>query len=313
MKTGKKILSVLLSIIMIAGSMSVSFSTLTVSAVNGNDLKAAFSAVTDTSMDNGDGTLLNAAEVLYKYVYGIASTSCSGVSGNGNDASNTPVANNSSVDLNNSAKAAAPGYDPLINALIPTAGVTDDSAASKNQGSEKKYNGQSLGFDEGWVKYNLNSDANNSVTLTANLEKVLLTYGSLSEVPEKILVSATYYYNNTIKRGYAKHNNDEYKKVFGKKILISRTWYWQSLSWHTLSQKPTRTATYDTDAYKNLHAFADWFTAGRMNTSLNYLVNRSASEINSIIASNKIDILSSPVASLIETTSIPHCFLNIDL
>lgn len=286
MKTGKKILSVLLSIIMIAGSMSVSFSSFTVSAVNGNDLKAAFSTVTDTSMDNGDGTLLNAAEVLYQYVYGIASTSCSGVSGNGNNASNTQVANNSSVDLNNSAKAAAPGYDALINALIPTAGVTDDSAASKNQGSEKKYNGQSLGFDEGWVKYNLNSDANNSVTLTANLEKVLLTYGSLSEVPEKILVSATYYYNNSIKRGYAKHNNDEYKKVFGKKILISRTWYWQSLSWHTLSQKPTRTATYDTDAYKNLHAFADWFTADRINTSLNDLVNLPASEINSIIASN---------------------------
>ncbi len=283
MKTGKKILSVLLSIIMIAGSMSVSFSTLTVSAVNGNDLKAAFSAVTDTSMDNGDGTLLNAAEVLYKYVYGIASTSCSGVSGNGNNAYNSPVANNSSVDLNNSAKAAAPGYDALINALIPTAGVTDDLAPGRESGHERrKNNAGSISFNEGWVRYSINSDANHSVTVTANLEKMLLACASLNDVPSSILTSATYGYINSVRRGYAKHNKDEKKWGY----LTYRNWYWSSLSWHTLSQKPTRTPTYDTDAYKNLHAFADWFTAERINTSLNDLVNLPASEINSIIASN---------------------------
>ncbi len=283
MKTGKKILSVLLSIIMIAGSMSVSFSTFTVSAVDGNDLKTAFSAVTDTSMDNGDGTLLNAAEVLYQYVYGIANPNCNGVGGNGRWATVVSVANNSSVDLNNAAKAAAPGYEVLINALIPTAGVTDDSAPSRDSGHERrKNNAGSISFNEGWVRYGINSDANYSVTVTANLEKKLLACASLNDVPSSILTSATYAYFNTVRRSYAKHNEDEKKWGY----LTYRNWYWSSLSWHTLSQKPLRTPTYDTNAYKNLHAFADWFTAERINTSLNDLVNLSASEINSIIASN---------------------------
>lgn len=286
MKTGKKLLSVLLSVLMILGTVSISFSVFAAPAVSGNDLKAALSAVTDTDLKNGDGTLLNAAEVLYQYVYDIASTSYSGVWGNGSWAYHTPNTNNSSVDLNNAAKNAAPGYDALINALIPTAGVTDDSAASRKSGNEKKYNGQNINFQEGWVKYNIGDDVNHSMTVNANLEKVLLTYGSLDEVPENILLSATYYYNNTVRRGYAKHSQDEHKKVFGKKIFVSRTWYWQSLSWHTLSQKPTRSTSYNTEAYKNLHAFADYFTSSRLNTSVNDLAKLSPSEINAIITSN---------------------------
>ena len=283
MKTGKKLLSVLLSLLMIVSTMSVSFSTFTVSAVDGNDLKTAFSAVTDTSLTNGDGTLLNAAEVLYNYVYGIANTWCNGVGGNGRSATVSPVANNSSVDLNNSAKAAVPGYDALINALIPTAGVTDDSAASKRNGHQRrKNNAGSISFDEGWVGYNINSDANKYVTVTANLEKLLLACASLADVHSSILTSVTYGYINTVRRGYAKHNEDEKKWGY----LTYRNWYWSSLSWHTLNQKPIRTATYDTDAYKNLHAFADWFTADRIVTPLAVLVNLPASEINAIIASN---------------------------
>lgn len=287
MKTGKKILSVLLSVIMVVSTMSVSFSVFTVSAVDGNDVKAAFSAVTDTTdLTNGDGTLLNAAEVLYNYVYGIANTWCNGVSGNGNWTNVSPVANNSSVDLNNAAKNAAPGYDALVNALIPTAGVTDDSAASRTYGSKTLNTWEcqtNPGFNSGWVGYNINSDANHSVIVSANLEKVLLTYGSLEDIPQSILLSATYGYTNTVRKYYTNHNEDT--KKWG--VLTKRVWKWSAVSWQTLSQKPTRTGVKtDSAAYVNLHAFADYFTSSRLNTSVNDLAKLSPSEINAIITSN---------------------------
>lgn len=288
MKTGKKLLSVLLSLIMIVSTVSVSFSTFTVSAVDGNDLKAAFSAVTDTAdLKNGDGTLLNAAEVLYNYVYGIASTSYNGVGGNGSTATVSAKGNNSSVDLNKAAKSAAgSAYNTLIDNLIPTSGVTDDSSASRKNGSKTldSWTCQTdPNFKESWVSYNINSDANKSVTVTASLEKVLLSYASLDDVKENILLSATYNYNNALRRGYARHNSDT--KKWG--ILTKRVWYWSSLSWHTLSQKPTRTGIKtDTTAYKNLHAFADWFTSERLSTSLKTLCELGADEINTLITSN---------------------------
>ncbi len=288
MKTGKKLLSVLLSIIMIASTMSVSFSTFTVSAANATDVKTAFSKITDTTdLTNGDGTLLAAAEVLYNYVYGIASTSYNGVGGNGNNATVSAKGNNSSVDLNKSAKSAAgSAYNTLIDKLIPTSGVTDDSSASQKKGSQTldSWTCQTdPGFKESWVSYNINSNANHSVTVTADLEKVLLACGSLDDVPKTILLSATYNYNNTVRKGYAKHNSDT--KKWG--ILTKRVWYWASRSWHTLSQKPTRTGVKtDKNANTNLHAFADWFTDSKLSTTLNDLVVLSAAEINAIIASN---------------------------
>ncbi|MDO4379616.1 MAG: hypothetical protein Q4D20_01960 [Clostridia bacterium] len=300
MNTGKKLLSVLLSLLMIVSTVSISFTTFTVSAVDGNDLKSAFEKVTDASLTNGDGTMLNAAEVLYNYVYGIASTGCNGVNGNGSWTNVYPVDNNSSVDLNNSAKSAAPGYDAFINALIPTDGVTDDSNPSRVTGSKTLDTmtcQTSPGFKSEWVGYGINNDANHSVTVSADLEKVLLTYGSLGDVPESILLSATYSYTNTVRRYYTNHNSDT--KKWG--MLTKRVWYWSAVSWQTLSQKPTRTGvTTNEKAYTDLHAFADYFTSSKLSTTLNDLVKLSASEINAIIASNneaysKLDLYSDNV------------------
>lgn len=288
MKHGKKFLSVLLAVMMIISSVSVCFGSIMVSAVSTGDVKSAFEKVTDTStLTDGDGSLLNAAEVLYNYVYSIASTSCNGVGGNGNGATLSAKANNSSVDLNNAAKSAAgSAYNAVINKLIPTSGVTDDSAFSRQNGSKTldSWTCQTdPGFKESWVGYNINSDANSSVTVSANLEKVLLACASLDDVDESILLSATYNYTNTVRHGYAKHNSDT--KKWG--ILTKRVWYWSSASWHTLSQKPTRTAVKtDTNAYKNLHAFADYFTSAKLSLTLADLCKLDASAISSEIASN---------------------------
>ena len=287
MKTGKKLLSVLLSLIMIVSTVSVSFSTFTVSAVDGNDLKSAFSAVTDTAdLKNGDGTLLNAAEVLYNYVYGIASTSCNGVGGDQKKISLTAKGNNSSVDLNKAAKSALnSSYNALIDNLIPTSGVTDDSSFSARYGSYSNNigYGSNKGFDTGKLQYGVTASKNYSVTVSANLEKILLGYTALSDVPSEILTGATYSYSNAVKSGYKAADNTT-KNWAGWK---TQTWTWSTGSWHTLSQKPTRTGVKtDTTAYKNLHAFADWFTSERLSTSLKTLCELGADEINALITSN---------------------------
>ena len=203
MKTGKKLLSVLLSLIMIVSTVSISFTTFTVSAVDGNDLKSAFSKITDASLTNGDGTMLNAAEVLYQYVYDIADPSCNGIGGNGSGVWVAAKDNNSSANLNASAKAAVPGYDAIINALVPTEGVTDDAWAYAVQNQRYKVDakwGKNPGFDWGRVWYGVNSDAILSTTVSANIDRILLRYGSLAEVPQSILTKAIYTYRNTLRR-----------------------------------------------------------------------------------------------------------------
>ena len=286
MKTGKKILSVLLSVIMIVSTMSVSFSAFTVFAVDGNDLESAFSAVTDINdLTNGDGTLLNAAEVLYNYVYSIAKTDCNGISGNGwQGVGVAAIDNNSSANLNSSAKAAVPGYDSLIDALIPTTGVTDDAWAYGVQNQRYSVGigwGGTASFDWNRVWYGVNSDAILSSTVTADLEKLLLKYETLSDVPESILTKAVYTYRNTLRRDSRMDQWDE-GNWFNKK----RWFAWSSLSWQTLDQKPIRTATYDNETYVNLHAFADYFTNERLATTVRQLIELSAEEISATILAN---------------------------
>lgn len=285
MKTGKKLLSIVLSLIMVVSTVSISFTTFTVSAVDGNDLKSAFSKITDTSLTNGDGTMLNAAEVLYNYVYGIADPSCNGIGGNGSGVSVAAKDNNSSANLNASAKAAAPGYDAIINALVPTEGVTDDAWAYAVQNQRYKVDakwGNNPGFDWGRVWYGVNSDAILSTTVSANIDRILLRYGSLAEVPQSILTKAIYTYRNTLRRDCRK---DEWFDK-GKPWNRGKWFAWSSISWQTLDQKPIREATYDNEAYSNLHAFADWFTTARISATLAELIEISASEINTIITSN---------------------------
>lgn len=287
MKTGKKLLSVLLSLIMIASTMSISFTTFTVSAASANDVKTAFSKITDTAdLTNGDGTLLAAAEVLYNYVNGIADPSCNGVGGNESEVSLTAKGNNSSVDLNKSAKSAAgSAYNALIDKLIPTSGVTDDSSLSKKSSSYRNNigYGSNKSFDTGKLQYGVTDAKNYSVTVSADIEKILLAYPDLGSVPNEILTRATYNYKNAVKSGY-KSKDSTSKNWAGWK---TQTWYWATGSWHTLSQKPTRTnVVTDTEAYTNLHAFADWFTDSRLASTVKDLTALSAAEINAIIASN---------------------------
>ena len=273
MKTCKKVLSVFLSALILISCVSVCFSPIQVHAAtpSGTQLKAAFQAVTNTTdMTNGDGTLLNAAEMLYNWAYGNSQTGANSIGGSYDNPTLSAKNNNSTVNLNSGAKSAVgSAYNALIDKLLPTSGVYDDA----NYRSTHKSGNYSVlggpGFDTGKLSYNVSSSPKFTVTVAANLTKVLKTYDSLEKVPASILLKATYTYTHARKDGYRTKNEDT--KVFG--AVVSRKWLWRTYSWHYFSSKPARTVnSANTQAYKDLHAFNDYFfTNGLVDTSLKTL------------------------------------------
>lgn len=269
MKTLKKSLSVFLTLIMLLSCISVSFAPLTAFAATPTNaqLNAAFNAITNTTdLTNGDGTLMEAAEMLYNWAYGNAATGANGIGGSYDNPTLTAKGNNSIVNLNQSAKSATGnGYNTLIDKLLPTSGVWDDSGY---RNTYKAGNYTALGqpgFDTGKLSYTVTTSPTKSATVSANITKVLKRYTSLDQVPSSIVLKATYNYAHARKDGYrTKYENINWG--------VRRTWYWRSYSWHYFSAKNsiTRTGvTTNTQAYKDLHAFNNYFfTNGLVDTPL---------------------------------------------
>lgn len=286
MKQLKKTLCVLLVIVTLLSSMSAGFMPLTAMAAtpNNTQLKAAFQAITNTTdLTNGDGTLLNAAEVLYNWAYGNAQTGSNSLGGSYHSPSLSAKNNNTIVNLNANAKSAVGStYNTLINSLLPTSGVYDDAnyKSMSKSGSYGVATGQSFNTDK--LSYATTSSPTKTVTVSANLTKVLKTYKSLSEVPSSILLKATYTYKHSYKTGY--HTRKEDSKVWG--VVVWRDWFWKTYSWNYLSAKPSRTVnSTNTQAYKDLHAFNNYFfTNGLVDTPLKTLCdNYTVAELQTFI------------------------------
>ena len=277
MKTIKKSLSVFLALIMLISCISVSFAPLTAFAATPTNaqLNTAFKAITNTTdLTNGDGTLMEAAEMLYNWAYGNATTGANSIGGNYDNPSLTAKGNNSIIDLNQNAKnATGNGYNDLINKLLPTSGVWDDSGYRNTYKAGEYTVAGGPGFDTSKLSYTVTTSPKQSVTVSANLTKVLKRYTSLSQVPASIVLKATYSYAHARKDGYRTKNSDT--KIPWVGTIVSRKWMWRSYSWHYFSAKSsiTRTGvTTNTQAYKDLHAFNDYFfTNGLVDTALKTL------------------------------------------
>ena len=180
MKVFKKSLSVLLSVLMVISCISVSFSPIMAQAATPTNaqLKSAFQAITNTTdLTIGDGSLLSATEVLYQYIMGNYKAQTNSLGGSYNAHALTTIKNNSIVDLNSTVKSAVGStYNALVNSLLPTSGVYDDSSfngSGKKTGSYTVY--LKKDFDTSELSYVVTSPINKSVTVGANLEKTLLT------------------------------------------------------------------------------------------------------------------------------------------
>ena len=272
MKNFKKVLSVLLVIVTLLSCMSAGFVPLTALAATPSNaqLSAAFKAITNSSdFTNGDGTLLEAADLLFSWVSGTAKTGANNIGGNYDNPTLSAISNNSIVNLNTGAKnATGNGYNALIDKLLPTSGVWDDSGFRNTYKASSYTVWGQPGFDTGKLSYSVTTTPTKSVTVSANITKVLKRYSSVDDVPSSILLKATYNYAHARKDGY----RTKYENInWGAR----RTWYWRSYSWHYFSSKPTRTnVSTNTQAYKDLHAFNNYFfTNGLVDTTVKDLCN----------------------------------------
>ncbi len=283
MKMLKKSLSVFLTLIMLMSCISVSFAPLTAFAATPTNaqLSAAFNAITNTTdLTNGDGSLLNAAELLYQWANAKAVTSANNIGGSYDSPTLTLKDNNSVVNLNQGAKSATGnGYNALIDKLLPTSGVWDDSGYRSTYKAGNYTAWGQPGFDTGKLSYTVTTSPTKSVTVSANITKVLKTYDSVDDVPSSIVLKATYNYPHARKDGY----RTKYENInWGAR----RTWYWRTYSWHYFSSKPTRTnVTANTQAHKDLHAFNNYFfTNGLVDTPLKTLCdNYTVAELQTFI------------------------------
>ena len=292
MKQIKKTLSVVLSMLILVSCINVCFAPIEANASATNptndELKAAFKAITNTTdLTNGDGTLLNAAERLYYWAYNKAVTSANDIGGSYDSPSLSAKDNNSIVNLNtNSKNIVGSTYGTLINSLLPTSGVYDDSGYRNTHQSGDYWVLGTPGFDASKLSYKVTTKPAQTITVSANLTKVLKTYDSLDEVPASILLKATYKYNHTYKPGSVTKNTTHQQKVGFWYVDYARTWYWRTYTWHYFSAKPSRTVnTTNTQAYKDLHAFNNYFfTNNLVDTPLKTLCdNYTVAELQTFI------------------------------
>lgn len=306
MKLCKKTLSVILTMLILVSCVNVCFAPITAHAApSSSDLKAAFQKITNTSdLTNGDGTLLNAADMLYNWAYGNMQTGANSIGGSYDSPSLSAKDYNSIVNLNANAKSAVGStYNALIDKLLPTSGVYDDSGyRNTNKAGNYTAWGQP-GFDTGKLSYSVTSSPTKSVTVSANITKVLKSYASLDDVPSSILLKATYSYAHARKDGY----RTKYENInWGAR----RTWYWRTYSWHYFSAKSSVTRTgvsTNTQAYKDLHAFNDYFfTNGLVNTTVENLSKLTSAQLQTYI--DAVDTKSSAIDKAYGTGIVDHFF-----
>ncbi|MBQ7294986.1 MAG: hypothetical protein IJW86_02205 [Clostridia bacterium] len=289
MKLCKKTLSVILTMLILVSCVNVCFAPITAhAATNNTQLKSAFQAITNTTnLTSGDGTLLNAADALYDWISTRWSkNTATDTSNDYHNYSVTTYSNNSVRDLNSSAKSAVgSSYNTLIDALLPTSGVVDDSQY-KTSSSLKTgyYSGHRVSvwdFDTGKLSYKVTSGKTVTKSVSANLENILLRL-NLSEVPSEILLKVTYTYTHSYENGYEKKSTDS-----GSFWNPQRRWDWLTCSWHYLTGISRTVNSKDTAAYKNLHAFNDHFIkSGNVNKTIEQLSKMTATEISALITAN---------------------------
>ncbi len=283
MKLLKKTLSLCLALIMLIGCINVGIVPMTASAAapSNADLKAAFQAITSTTdLTNGDGSLLYAADLLFNWANANAVTSANSIGGSYDNPTLSAKNYNSLVNLNWEARLILGGtYHALCDTLLPTSGIYDDANFRNTYKAGNYTEWGQPGFNTGKLSYSVTTSPKKTVTVAANLTKVLKTYKTLADVPSTIVLKVTYTYPHARKDGY----RTKYENInWGAR----RTWYWRSYSWHYFSAKPSRTVNAsNTQAYKDLHAFNDYFFKNNLvDTTLKSLCdNYSVAELQAFI------------------------------
>lgn len=304
MKIAKKSLSVFLSFLMVFSACSIGLTGITSFAAAGDsaythaevvDLMYAAidggysyqSSGDATNISGDDGSVLAAAEAIFDYaVKTYREGKKADSANNSSDTLLSAFVNEFAADFPNTADANAalalatdvlnPNGTTLYGYPTKIAGTTLTEKSSTwtivNIGVDP-VRSEGEHSNEDWIQPYYNSsvkDVTKTVDIGVNLEKLLLTYDSLADVPATIIRSVSYTYAHAIGK-YAYTTNAE--KSSGS--WIKTKWYESTTttsSWNYMSGKPVRTIVKDKVTKKQLLAYEKYFSVDRLDTTLDELL-----------------------------------------
>ncbi|MGN0443992.1 MAG: hypothetical protein ACI4F5_05180 [Acutalibacteraceae bacterium] len=303
----KKLLSVLLSIVMVVGTMTTGLSVIASAATSAATVKSTVNAAatainSKTPSGNAytytgdDGTVMKAADAVYDYA--VNTVRSGGGTGNTGayNSSDTLAARVASLTSANSA---------AITKLINPAGTTvyGYSNRQSNTGSYTTYNWSEPSLDTSKVSYStkVTNSVTKTITVSLNIQKYLLTVSSVSSIPATINTTRVYKYVHT----YA---TNCWKTSASKDWKRNWTIKWQSDKWNYISSVSASTTATNTAAktdFTNLQNYLNTIAATQVQT----LVNKTELELENEIAA--VDSATSTVNSMVTKYSanvVKHFF-----
>lgn len=304
MKIAKKTLSVFLAFLMLFSACSVGLTGVVSFAAENNSKYSADEVVAlinkaiangysakssagKTNITGDDGSVINAAEAIYDYA--IKNYRTSKKANASYNATTTICAKFisdftgkfSGTTAQNAMKALA------TDVLNPSGGTTIYAYESRKSGTQwtktnsyattstsKEYPITNQTDAESTVKNNnlFNSSVSQTVitqtvNVTVDLEKLLLAYDKISDIPTTLITDISYTYSHAFGYSVSLSNTDG-STGSGTKKKDTRTSTITNESWNYMSGKPVRLITKDKTVKKQLVAFEKYFTQETLNMTL---------------------------------------------
>ena len=305
MKIAKKTLSVFLAFLMLFSACSVGLTGVVSFAAENNSKYTAeevidlinkaiangYSAKSSggkTNITGDDGSVINAAEAIYDYAiknyrtskkadasYNATTTICerfiSDFTGrfSGTTAQNAMKALATDV-LNPNGGTTIYGYESRLTGTPYTASKEYNSTSTGSKDYPIANETEAKNYVENNNLYNASvskSVITKTVNVTVDIEKLLMNYDKISDIPTTLITDISYTYSHAFGSSVTLTNSDGSSGSGTKKKDI-RTSTITNQAWNYMSGKPVRLITKDKTVKKQLVAFEKYFTQETLNMTL---------------------------------------------
>lgn len=292
----KKLLSVLLSILMVVGTMTTGLSVIASAATNAATVKSTVNAAASAinaknpgsnayTYTGDDGTVMKAAEAVYDYAVNTV------MSGGGTGSTG---AYNSSDTLAKQVASATGANSAAVTKLINPIGTTVygySNRQSKTGSYNAGYSWSEPSLDTSKVSYstNVKNSVTKTITVSLDIQKYLLTFSSVSSIPATINTERVFKYVHTNATNCWKTGaSSKYKKW---------TISWKSEKWNYISSASASTTATNTAAKTD---FANLET---------YLKNIAALQVKDLIKKTEVDLVNE-IAAVDSASSTVNSMVN---
>ena len=301
-KLPKKLLSMFLAVLMAFSCFSLVMPELVpqANAADATTVKNAITAAASKIANGGsegsdaytytgdDGTVIKAAEEVFAYATSLRGSNPATTANN-----NATTSLLAKVASNAGFSSGTTGYTAIQRLINPkgTGVIAYENKAATSQITHYKREISSS------CKYpSINADSiTKTISISANLTNTLLAYKTLGDVPETIILGVDYAYTHA-KDQMISHTDNNWAKYncIGYK-------------WNYLTGVSRTVTNSNTQAYKDLHAFDDYyFTSGLVNTSVQTLVGLGLDKIEAYIS--EYDTKTSAIKNTYGSTILDHFY-----